>query len=270
MIDACGELNTRSRMAARPQAKDHFPEDAIMKKVVAPLTAILFCLPALAQTQSPATPAPATPSSSGIHQPPLEPAPPANGPTSSIEPAPASSGITTPQVETSGGSGMQSEAGLDNSPPPSPTARLKPQVQNNVTYLCGGVGQEEASFMKQEARGYGLMLTFAARDGSYLADVNVDIKDARGKPVLQTSCDSPILLVSVPTSGVYRIHADAAGYVLNRTAKVQAKRAKGARLASVAMVWPQQVAEMGGATATTGGGAAGTVGSGGSGGSGTR
>lgn len=145
--------------------------------------------------------------------------------------------------DASGSSGMQSEAGAELRAAPPPEARVQPQTQNDVTYLCGGVGAEEAAYMKQQARGYDLMLTFAARDGSYLADVNVDIKDAQGNPVLQAKCDAPMLLVDVPRSGTYRIHADAAGYALDRTAKVRAKERTGPHVASVVLTWPQQVAE---------------------------
>ena len=122
-------------------------------------------------------------------------------------------------------------------------ARPRPQTQGDVTYLCGGVGEEEASYMKSEAHGYDMMLTFAAQDGSYLANVDVDIRDAKGKPVLQVKCDSPIMLIDVPKSGTYRIRADAAGYTLNRTAKVTAKQKRSARLAALVLTWPQQVAE---------------------------
>lgn len=159
--------------------------------------------------------------------------------------------------DASGASGMQSEAGAELRAAPPPVARVQPRTQGDVTYLCGGVGAEEAAYMKQQARGYDLMLTFAARDGSYLADVNVDIRDAQGKQVLQANCDAPMMLVDVPKSGTYRIRADAAGYELDRTAKVRAKQKAGPHVASVVLSWPQQVAEgpasPGAATGSSGG-----------------
>ncbi|QDZ27070.1 hypothetical protein [Noviherbaspirillum sp. UKPF54] len=159
--------------------------------------------------------------------------------------------------DASGASGMQSEAGAELRAAPPPVARVQPRTQGDVTYLCGGVGAEEAAYMTQQARGYDLMLTFAARDGSYLADVNVDIRDAQGKQVLQANCDAPMMLVDVPKSGTYRIRADAAGYELDRTAKVRAKQKAGPHVASVVLSWPQQVAEgpasPGAATGSSGG-----------------
>lgn len=154
-----------------------------------------------------------------------------------------SSGSSSEGSSSSGASGLQSEAGAELNPAPSPIARLKPQTQGDVTYLCGGIGEEETSYMKREAQGYDLMLTFATQDGSYLADVNVDIRNLKSEPVLQTMCDSPILLVDLPRSGTYRIRAETAGYVLNQTAKVTAKEKRGAQLAAIVLAWPQQVAE---------------------------
>jgi hypothetical protein len=146
--------------------------------------------------------------------------------------------------QSSGASGLSVEAGTDLVQRPSGAARLKPATQGDVTYLCGGVGEEEIAHMKSEARGYDLMLTFAAQDGAYLADVNVDIRDAKGARVLQTKCDSPILLVDVPRTGNYRIRAETAGYRLDRVAKVRSPSRKGVALANLTMVWPQQVAEV--------------------------
>jgi hypothetical protein len=133
----------------------------------------------------------------------------------------------------------------------SPMVQLEPKSENGFTYLCGGVGQEEAAQMKQAARDYDLMLTFATRSGAYLADVNVDIKDARGQAELQTTCDGPIMLVDVPRSGTYQIHAKAGDYTLNKTARLQAK---GQRHAALILIWPQQVAESSGTGQTSSGG----------------
>lgn len=161
-------------------------------------------------------------------------------------------GLTAPppaepsgDLSSGGANATQSEAGLDQRPPPSLASRLKPETQGDVTYLCGGVGEEEIAYMKQEAKKYDLMLTFAARNGAYLADVDVDIADARGNPVLQANCDSPIMLVDLPKAGSYRVHADASGYTLDRRVKVAAGKKTGKHLASAVMVWPQQVAESG-------------------------
>jgi hypothetical protein len=118
--------------------------------------------------------------------------------------------------------------------------QLQPQTENGITYLCGGVGEEQASYMKQSKSDYDLMLTFATRNGDYLADVDVAIKDAKGKPVFNTTCGGPILLVNLPRSGVYRVQAKAEDYSLRKTVKV---KAKGHTTHSVVMAWPRDPAE---------------------------
>lgn len=92
------------------------------------------------------------------------------------------------------------------------------QVHDEITFVTGGFGQEESCAMKAAARNYDLMLTFAERDGSYVADVNVQIIDSRGRTVLQT-VSGPLLLVNLP-AGKYRIAADYDGATRWRTVSV--------------------------------------------------
>lgn len=173
-------------------------------------------------------------------------------------PGAESSGASGDSSSGASGSGpMRSEAGADLPPPPSPIARLKPVTQDDVTYLCGGVGEEESSYMKQQAKGYDLMLTFATRSGAYLADVDVDIRDASGNTVLQLACDSPILLVDLPQGGTYKVRAEAAGYTLNKSVRVAGGRKQSPKVASSILSWPQQVAEGGGSPTSTGSGSSG-------------
>ncbi|MDB5824607.1 MAG: putative exported protein [Herminiimonas sp.] len=113
------------------------------------------------------------------------------------------------------------------------TASARPQSANGVRWVCGGIGLDESARMKQDAKNYALMLSFSARDGSYLADVKVRVVDARGRPVLETSCDGPILLLDPPGAGTYRITARSGGTTLTRSATISA----GQHGKSIAMVW---------------------------------
>lgn len=159
---------------------------------------------------------------------------------------------------TSGASnGMRSEAGADLQPAPSPVARLQPVTQGDITYICGGVGEEEAALMKTQARKHDMMLTFATRRGEYLADVNVEIADAKGNTMLQANCDSPLMLVDLPHSGTYRVRAETAGYAMNQTVKVANVKSK-AHVASAILSWPERVAKGSEAETATGSGGAGT------------
>lgn len=118
---------------------------------------------------------------------------------------------------------------------------IEAQTENGITFLCGGVGSNEAIAMKQAASEFDLMLTFAASNGAYLADVNVDLADARGQPILNTNCGGPIMLVDFPEGGKYRIRAEADGHTVTRTAQVSNR----GKVKSVAMQWPVKTVDMG-------------------------
>lgn len=164
------------------------------------------------------------------------PLPVPSGMSSGGLPAPGQSGDDAIQMRT-----LPQDADL-RSPAPAPqkVEGPMPHSENGVRWLCGGVGLEESTRMKQEARNYAMMLTFAARDGSYLADVKVQVVDSRGHSVLDTTCDSPILLVDPGRAGRYRITAQTAGDTLTRTAAFTS----GERGKSIVMVWPTRPSEL--------------------------
>jgi hypothetical protein len=132
------------------------------------------------------------------------------------------------------------QSSSDSRPAPAPMTALEPQTVNGITYLCGGVGTNEVAMMKRSARDYDMMLTFATKRGEYLADVNVDIKDAKGHSLMQARCDGPIMLVDFPKGGTYRVHAETGGYSLDKTAHVSNKQN---RTASLVMHWPEQIGQ---------------------------
>lgn len=78
-----------------------------------------------------------------------------------------------------------------------------------VTYLSGGVGQDESQALRQAMPGYPLVLEFSGRTSAgneYLADVPVKIVDAHGQTVLQAHADGPFLLARLP-AGRYTVAA---------------------------------------------------------------
>jgi hypothetical protein len=82
-----------------------------------------------------------------------------------------------------------------------------PAQAAGATYRCGGIGTDESQQMKAEAANHDMMLTFASSTGAYLADVKVDISNAKGESVAAGNCKGPIMLVDVPEAGEYRITA---------------------------------------------------------------
>lgn len=150
---------------------------------------------------------------------------------------------TQPPTSNNAPSQTQTEPAAPSSGSSAPSVasmQPEPKSENGITYLCGGIGLDESESMKREARNYDLMLTFAARDGSYLADANVDIADARGNSVLKTTCGAPILLVDLPKSGTYRIRSEVAGHTQTKTVNVPTKKGYAK---SMVMVWPRSLVD---------------------------
>ena len=100
------------------------------------------------------------------------------------------------------------------------------QKQGNVTYLSGGIGQEEAAAMRREESKFPLTLEFvkhAKPSAEYLTGVNVTIKDHQGKTVLNTVADGPFLLAKLP-DGKYTVTADDFGQTKERSIVVAERK----------------------------------------------
>ena len=95
-----------------------------------------------------------------------------------------------------------------------------PRQQNGITYINGGVGQEEQAALKSQRADYNLLLTFATRQsGAYRSDVQLDITDAKGTSLLSVANTGPMFYARLPP-GTYRISAAAEGKVFKRTVKL--------------------------------------------------
>lgn len=96
------------------------------------------------------------------------------------------------------------------------------QTQGAVTYVSGGIGQDEAQAFEAAATQYPLALEFAIKHApraEYAADVHVMITDAQGRRVLDTHSDGPFLLAKLPM-GRYTVTAERQQQTLTRTVRV--------------------------------------------------
>lgn len=103
------------------------------------------------------------------------------------------------------------------------TAAAGEQAQGNVSFISGGVGEDEANAMKSAASSYPLELHFvqkAAPRDEFLADVKVRITDRSKRVVLDTVANGPYLLARLP-SGRYDVEADYSGVVKKRSVDVR-------------------------------------------------
>lgn len=97
--------------------------------------------------------------------------------------------------------------------------QVQRQEQNGITYLSGGVGEDEAKAI-QQATGYNLHITFAiGPENKYVPDVDVAIQKASGQTVLTLSDAGPLVYVQLPP-GKYTVVATRNGEERRDTAEV--------------------------------------------------
>lgn len=95
--------------------------------------------------------------------------------------------------------------------------------QGNVSFITGGVGDDEAAAMKSAAAGYPLELQFVQRAqprDEFLADVKVRITDRSRNVVLDAVATGPYFLAKLP-AGNYQIEADHSGVVKRHNVEVR-------------------------------------------------
>jgi hypothetical protein len=99
-----------------------------------------------------------------------------------------------------------------------------PQVSfyREIPYVSGGIGAEEREAVEAIGREHNLKLSFALQNGHYLGDVNVVVKDNKGKPVLEAISDGPLFFAKLPP-GDYTIEATTGGETLKRTVHVSGR-----------------------------------------------
>ncbi|MGG7647704.1 carboxypeptidase regulatory-like domain-containing protein [Pseudomonas sp. ES4] len=97
--------------------------------------------------------------------------------------------------------------------------QVQQQQQNGITYLSGGIGEDEAKAI-QQAQGYNLHMTFSiGAEGKYVPDVNLVIQKDPGQPVLTLSEVGPLVYVQLPP-GKYTVVATRNGEERRDTAEV--------------------------------------------------
>jgi len=96
------------------------------------------------------------------------------------------------------------------------------QTQGGVSYVSGGIGQEESQAFEAAAAQYPLALEFAIKHApraAYTANVHVIVTDTQGTRVLDTHSDGPFLLAKLP-AGRYTVTAERHQQLLTRIVHV--------------------------------------------------
>jgi hypothetical protein len=97
--------------------------------------------------------------------------------------------------------------------------QTQPMQQNGITYLSGGIGEDEARAIGQ-AQGYNLHMTFAVGpENKYVPDVDVTVQNESGQALLTLSDAGPLVYVQLPP-GKYSVVATRNGEERRDTADV--------------------------------------------------
>ncbi|MBT2341773.1 MULTISPECIES: carboxypeptidase regulatory-like domain-containing protein [Pseudomonas] len=97
--------------------------------------------------------------------------------------------------------------------------QVQPLQQNGITYLSGGIGEDEARAIGQ-AQGYNLHMTFAIGvENKYVPDVDVTVQSASGQTLLTLDGAGPLVYVQLPP-GKYTVVASRNGEERRDTTEV--------------------------------------------------
>ena len=94
------------------------------------------------------------------------------------------------------------------------------QHSGAVSYVSGGVGEQQAKMFENQMGKFDLaieVLERAGRRNEFTANAEVKILDKRGHSILDTKAAGPFMLVDLPP-GKYSVEADLAGRSVKRSA----------------------------------------------------
>ncbi|MDG0025396.1 carboxypeptidase regulatory-like domain-containing protein [Trinickia sp. Y13] len=103
-------------------------------------------------------------------------------------------------------------------------AASAPVAMQGVTYLTGGIGEDDVKQLRAAAAKYDLRVTFASKTGAYLSDIDVSISTESKREVLSIRTEGPLLFVNVPP-GRYLLAANYAGKAQTKHVTVPPKGA---------------------------------------------
>lgn len=84
------------------------------------------------------------------------------------------------------------------------------QTPQGFVYLSGGVGADERLALEERAKGFNVKLVFAEADGSYVANVKLEIAGGKAEAILSTTTTGPWFYIQLPP-GIYNVKATFGG-----------------------------------------------------------
>lgn len=116
----------------------------------------------------------------------------------------------------------------------------EPITVGDITYVSGGIGQSDATAMRDLAKDYPLEIVFIQKLGQreeLLAEVKLQLLDKQGKILLDVSTDGPYLLANLP-SGRYMLVAEYNNVIKKRWVQVTDSTHKKINHKKVVFWWP--------------------------------
>jgi len=116
---------------------------------------------------------------------------------------------------------------------------VKAQLYNGVSFVSGGIGDQQQAAIKDLADEFNVNLVFAAGEsGKYLADIIVRIYNAQGNLVLDALSKGPLFYAGLP-AGEYTINVSGFGEIYQENITV-----KPDDQTKVVFTWPDKPAIM--------------------------
>lgn len=97
--------------------------------------------------------------------------------------------------------------------------QIETKTANGIQYLSGGIGEDEQEALRALGQAYNLKLVFTTKEGHYLSDVAVIIKNSTGGRVLEAVSEGPWFYTDLP-AGRYFILATTQGETRQETTHV--------------------------------------------------
>ena len=95
-------------------------------------------------------------------------------------------------------------------------------VAADITYVTGGIGEEEMSSTKSDKNNFNTQLLFTDKAGHYRADVQVTITSKQGETVVNAENAGPLFYTTLP-AGKYTLALTADGKTAKRHLSVSNK-----------------------------------------------
>lgn len=97
------------------------------------------------------------------------------------------------------------------------------RTTGGISYISGGIGMTEQEYLVERQDEFNLKLVFTLKEGNYVADVKVQLKDHAGKVLLEHSAPGPFFMAKLP-AGRYTVSATYEGKTVEREVQVGENR----------------------------------------------